>query len=77
VLGVAAVTTVLFERLRPIAIVLLTVLTAIATGAGVSASALGGTLLGLALFLVTLLGVGMLTVPRFVRMVLRRRRSST
>src|SRR5262245_35523810 len=46
-----------------IAVVFLAALTAVATGAGLSAGALGRTLLELLVFLATLLGVGMLIVP--------------
>jgi len=60
-----------------IAIAFMTALTAVGTGAGVSASALGYTLFELALFLVTLLGVGILIVPRSVRGVLRLQRAET
>ncbi|MEX2157025.1 MAG: cation:proton antiporter [Gemmatimonadales bacterium] len=52
-----------------IAIVFLAVLTAVATGAGVSAGGLAGTVGRLATFLVALLVVGMLVVPRFIRYV--------
>jgi monovalent cation:H+ antiporter-2, CPA2 family len=65
----------LFEDL--IAIVFMAALTAVATGAGVSAVALGATLGRLATFLVVLLVVGMLVVPRFVRFVLRLGRTET
>src|SRR5690554_3297145 len=54
-----------------IAIVLMAGLTAVATGAGLSAAAFAGTVGVLLGFLVALLVVGMLIVPRFVRFVLR------
>ena len=50
-----------------IAIVFMAVLTAVATGAGLSAGGLAGTVGRLAVFLVGLLVVGMLVVPRFIR----------
>src|SRR6185503_1173047 len=52
-----------------IAIVFMAVLTAVATGAGLSAGGLAGTVGRLAVFLVGLLVVGMLVVPRFIRYV--------
>ena len=54
-----------------IAILLLTVLTAVATGAGLSASALALTVGKLAGFLAVLLVGGMLIVPRLMRAVVR------
>jgi len=53
------------------AILFMTVLTAVATGTHVSPGALGATMARLGTFLVVLLGVGMLTVPRAVRWVRR------
>jgi monovalent cation:H+ antiporter-2, CPA2 family len=60
-----------------IAIVLLTVLTAVASGAGLSASALALTVGKLAGFLVVLLVGGMLIVPRLMRAVVRLRSNET
>ena len=60
-----------------IAVIFMTVLTAVATGAGVSAGALAGTIGRLALFLAGLLVVGMLVVPRFIRFVTRIGRAET
>jgi CPA2 family monovalent cation:H+ antiporter-2 len=60
-----------------IAIVFLAALTAIATGAGLSAAALTATVGKLTAFLIALLVVGMLTIPRFVRAVLRLERDET
>ena len=52
-----------------VAIVFMAVLTAVATGAGLSAGALAATVGRLLLFLAAVLVVGMLVVPRFVRYV--------
>jgi len=52
-----------------IAVVMMAVLTAIATGAGLSAGELGSTIGRLAAFLVVLLALGMLLIPRFIRAV--------
>jgi len=60
-----------------IAIVFMAVLTAVATGAGLSTGALTGTIGRLAMFLVALLGVGILVIPRFIRLVTRIGRSET
>lgn len=65
----------LFEDL--IAIVMMAVLTTVATGVGVSAATLLPTVGRLAAFLVGLLLVGMLVVPRFIRFVTRLGRSET
>jgi CPA2 family monovalent cation:H+ antiporter-2 len=54
-----------------IAILLLAVLTGVATGAGLSAGALALTMGRLALFLAGLLVLGMLLVPRLVRLMVR------
>jgi CPA2 family monovalent cation:H+ antiporter-2 len=54
------------------AILFMAVLTAVATGAGVSPGELGATLGRLAAFLVLLLAAGMLVVPRAIRYVRRR-----
>ncbi len=59
------------------AIAFMAVLTAVATGAGVSPGALGMTLGKLGAFLALLLVVGMLTVPRAVRLVRRLDRPET
>lgn len=60
-----------------VAIVFLAALTAVATGAGLSATALAETIGKLAAFLIALLVVGMLTVPRFVQLVMRLERDET
>lgn len=60
-----------------IAILLLAVLTPIATGATLSAGSLAWTLGRLLLFLVFVLGAGMLTVPRAVRYVVKLKRPET
>src|SRR6185503_11097385 len=60
-----------------IAIVFMAVLTAVATGAGLSAGALAATVGRLALFLAALLAIGMLVVPRFIRYVMRLGRTET
>src|SRR5690606_15108389 len=60
-----------------IAILLMAGLTAVATGAGLSAGAFASTVGVLLGFLVALLVVGMLIVPRFMRYVLRLRRAET
>jgi len=60
-----------------IAIVFMAVLTAVATGAGLSASGLAGTIGRIVAFLVALLIVGMLVVPRFIRYVTRLGRAET
>lgn len=60
-----------------IAIVLLSVLTAVASGAGLSATALALTVGRLILFLAGMLVVGMFLVPRLVRAVLRLNRQET
>ena len=60
-----------------IAVLLLAALTAIATGAGVSAGALGMTVGRLGLFLAALIGVGLLVIPRLIRFVLRQHRAET
>ncbi|HXU64267.1 MAG TPA: cation:proton antiporter [Polyangia bacterium] len=57
-----------------IAILLLALLTAIGSGAGLSPRALGFTIGKLAAFLAGTLGFGMLIVPRFVRAVIRLQR---
>jgi monovalent cation:H+ antiporter-2, CPA2 family len=54
-----------------IAIVLLAVLTAVSTGAGLSAADLGWTLFRLAAFLIGLIGVGLVIVPRLFRFIVR------
>ena len=60
-----------------IAVVFMAALTAIATGAGLSAAALAGTVGRLAAFLIALLAIGMLAVPRFMRLVLGLERDET
>jgi CPA2 family monovalent cation:H+ antiporter-2 len=60
-----------------IAILFMAVLTAVATGAGVSPDALGATLGRLAAFLAALLVAGMLVVPRAMRYVKRLDRPET
>jgi CPA2 family monovalent cation:H+ antiporter-2 len=65
----------LFEDL--VAVVFLAALTAIATGAGLSAAALTATVGKLTAFLVALLVVGMLIIPRFIRAVIRLERDET
>lgn len=65
----------LFEDL--IAIVFMAALTAIASGVGLSALELGGTIGRLIAFLVTLIIVGLLIVPRFIRLVVKIGRPET
>jgi CPA2 family monovalent cation:H+ antiporter-2 len=60
-----------------IAVVFMAALTAVATGAGLSAAALGATIGRLATFLVVLLVVGILVVPRVVRFVVGIGRTET
>ncbi|MCC6848265.1 MAG: cation:proton antiporter [Deltaproteobacteria bacterium] len=60
-----------------VAIVFMAALTAIATGAGLSATALVATVGKLAAFLLALLVVGMATIPRFVRLVIGLERDET
>jgi CPA2 family monovalent cation:H+ antiporter-2 len=60
-----------------IAIILIALLTATATGAGLSAWSLGITIIRLVTFLVGLVGIGILVVPRFVRMIIRLERDET
>jgi CPA2 family monovalent cation:H+ antiporter-2 len=60
-----------------IAIVFMAVLTAVATGAGLSAGGLAGTVGRIVIFLIALLVVGMLVVPRFIRYVTRLGRTET
>lgn len=60
-----------------IAIVVMAVLTAVATGARVSAGGVAGTVGRLVMFLVGLLVVGILVVPRFIRYVTRMGRVET
>jgi CPA2 family monovalent cation:H+ antiporter-2 len=59
------------------AIIFMAVLTAVATGAGLSAQELVGTVGRIVLFLVVLLVVGILIVPRFIRLVMRIGRAET
>jgi CPA2 family monovalent cation:H+ antiporter-2 len=60
-----------------IGILLLAILTAVASGAGLSVTALALTVGRLAAFLVGLLVVGMLVVPRLVRLIVRLGRTET
>ena len=60
-----------------VAVALIAVLTAVATGAGVSPGDVVATLGRLAAFLAALLGVGMVTVPRAIRYVRRLERPET
>ncbi len=60
-----------------IAIVLIALLTATATGAGLSPWSLGITVIRLVTFLAVLIGVGILIVPRFVRGIVRLERDET
>lgn len=60
-----------------IAIIFMAVLTAVGSGAGLSAGGLAGTVGRLAIFLVVLLVAGMLVVPRFIRYVTRLGRAET
>ncbi|HZI12136.1 MAG TPA: cation:proton antiporter, partial [Myxococcus sp.] len=60
-----------------IAILLLTVLTAVATGSGLSAGALAATTGKLAAFLIGLVVVGLLVIPRAVRFILKLNRPET
>ena len=59
------------------AVIFMAVLTAVATGAGLSASKLAGTVGRLGLFLLVLLVAGMLIVPRFIRFVMKIGRAET
>jgi len=59
----------IFEDL--IAILLVAVLTAVAAGGAVSPADLGLTILRLATFLIALLSIGLLVIPRFMRLVVR------
>jgi len=60
-----------------IAIIFMAVLTAVATGASLSAAGVAGTVGRLVMFLVGLLVVGMLVVPRFIRYVTNIGRAET
>lgn len=60
-----------------IAILLLAILTTVASGAGLSAGALGATVAKLAAFLAGTLAVGLLIVPRLVRAIVRLGRNET
>ena len=60
-----------------IAILLLAILTTVASGAGLSAGALGATVAKLAVFLAGTLAVGLLIVPRLVRAIVRLGRNET
>lgn len=65
----------LFEDLA--AVIILTILTAVASGAGLSARMLAETVGRLTLFLAVLLGAGLILVPRAIRMVVRLGRDET
>jgi CPA2 family monovalent cation:H+ antiporter-2 len=60
-----------------VAVVFMAALTAVATGAGLSAAALAATVGKLAVFLVALLVIGMLLIPRFIHVVMRFERDET
>jgi len=60
-----------------IGIFLIAILTTLASGTGLSASTLATTGIRLVLFLVALIGVGLLTIPRAVRYVVRMDRPET
>lgn len=60
-----------------VAIILLALLTAIASGTGLSATSLGLTLVRLATFLTGLVVIGILVVPRFVRAIVKSERTDT
>lgn len=60
-----------------IAILLLATLTAVATGSGLSAGPLAVTVLKLATFLVALISIGLLVVPRMMRLIIRLNRPET
>ena len=60
-----------------IAVLLLAILTAVASGAGLSTGALLMTVAKLAVFLVALLALGMLVIPRLVRLVVKLGRNET
>ena len=60
-----------------IAIFLLTMLTAISAGRGISAATIGATALDLSLFLAVLIAVGLLVVPRLLRFVVALGRNET
>src|SRR5688572_630708 len=60
-----------------IAIILIALLTATATGVGLSPASLGLTIVRLVTFLVGLIGIGILIVPRFVRGIVRLERDET
>src|SRR5688572_13215836 len=60
-----------------IAIILIALLTATATGVGLSATSLGLTIVRLGTFLVGMIGIVILIVPRFVRGIVRLERDET
>jgi CPA2 family monovalent cation:H+ antiporter-2 len=60
-----------------VAVVFMAALTAVATGAGLSAGALASTLGRLAIFLIAMLAAGMLIVPRLIRFVIALKRPET
>ena len=59
------------------AVVELAILTALASGAGLSASVMGATIARLAIFLALLVGIGIVVVPRLIRLVVRLDRPET
>ena len=60
-----------------IGIFLIAILTAVSAGAGVSASTLAVTGLRLAMFLAGLIGIGLLLIPRFMRLVVKMNQPET
>ena len=60
-----------------IAIFLVAVLTAVATGGGITPSGLGLTAMRLVMFLVGLIGIGVIVIPRLVRTVIKLDRDET
>jgi CPA2 family monovalent cation:H+ antiporter-2 len=60
-----------------IAIILIALLTAVATGAGLSARSLSLTVVRLMTFLAALIGIGVLIVPRYVKGIMKLDRSET
>jgi monovalent cation:H+ antiporter-2, CPA2 family len=60
-----------------VAVLLIAILTGVSTGAGVSAAELGGTIARLVGFLVGLVAIGLLVVPRLMRAVVRLGRAET
>ncbi len=60
-----------------IAVLLMAVLTAVASGSGLAAGPLAATIARLAAFLVGLIGIGLLLVPRVIRAIVRLNRRET